>query len=72
MGFIGMAPAVAKYIATKSIDEAAALASLEDIPDLEYRDYAKKVMSDDSYTNVHMHSSNLRNFDPLKKMCEIS
>ena len=72
MGFIGMAPAVAKYIATKSIDEAAALVSLEDIPDLEYRDYAKKVMSDGSYTTVHMHSSNLRNFDPLKKMCEIS
>ena len=43
MGFIGMAPAVAKYIATKSMDEAATLVSIEDIPDLEYRDYAQKV-----------------------------
>ena len=37
MSFIGMAPPVAKYITTKSIDKAAALVSLEDIPDLEYR-----------------------------------
>ena len=44
IGFIGMAPAVAKYIATKSIDEAATLVSIEDIPDLEYRDYAQKVL----------------------------
>ena len=43
MGFIGVAPAVAKYIATKSMDEAATLVSIEDIPDLEYRDYAQKV-----------------------------
>ena len=40
MGFVGMAPAVAKYISTKSMDQAATLVSLEDIPDLEYRDYA--------------------------------
>ena len=40
---IGMAPAVAKYIATKSMDEAATLVSIEDIPDLEYRDYAQKL-----------------------------
>ena len=43
MGFLGMAPAVATYIATRSIDDAATLVCLEDIPDLEYRDYVKKV-----------------------------
>ncbi|CAB3980776.1 Hypothetical predicted protein [Paramuricea clavata] len=39
-----MAPAVAKFIATRSIDEAATLVCLDDIPDLEYRDYAQKVL----------------------------
>jgi hypothetical protein len=43
MGCVGMAPAVAKFIATRSIDEAATLVCLDDIPDLEYRDYAQKV-----------------------------
>lgn len=45
MGFVGMAKAVAKYIATGSIDEASSLVVLEDIPDLEYRDIAGKVCS---------------------------
>lgn len=43
MGFLGMAPAVAKYIATRCIDDTATLVCLDDIPDLEYRDYAQKV-----------------------------
>ena len=55
MGFIGMAPAVAKYIATRSTDEAAALVCLNDIPDLEYRDYAKKVKFSNDFCTVHMY-----------------
>ena len=43
MGFTGMAPAVVKFISTGSMDEAAALVSINDIPDLEYKDYAEKV-----------------------------
>jgi hypothetical protein len=44
MGFVGMAPSVAKYISTRSMDEAATLVTIEDIPDLEYREYAQKVL----------------------------
>lgn len=43
MSFVGMAPSIAKYIATRSMDEAATLVSIEDISDLEYREYAQKV-----------------------------
>ena len=43
MGFVGMAPSVAKYIATRSMDEAAMLVSIKDIPDLECREFARKV-----------------------------
>ena len=50
MGFVGMSPACAKFIATKSLDEAATLVSLDDIPDLEYRMYAQKVYVG-SYSN---------------------
>jgi hypothetical protein len=39
-----MAPSVAKYISTRSMDEAATLVTIEDIPDLEYREYAQKVL----------------------------
>ena len=42
MGFVGMLPACAKFIATKSINEAATLVSLDDILDLDYRNYAQK------------------------------
>lgn len=38
-----MAPAVAKYIAAKSSDDAATLVCLDDLPDLEYRDYVNRV-----------------------------
>ena len=44
MGYLGMSPACAKFIATKSINEAATLVSLDDIPDLDYRNYAQKVL----------------------------